>query len=54
MDFGYEEYFFGGDRCFIEWPEKVEELIPEEAVFVLFFRIAWTGVDGIGGRMIDD
>ena len=25
MDFGYEEYFFGGDRCFIEWPEKVEE-----------------------------
>lgn len=28
-DFGYQEYFFGGDYCFIEWPEMVEELLPE-------------------------
>ena len=39
MDFGYEEYFFGGDRCFIEWPEKVEELIPEEAVSCYFSEL---------------
>ena len=31
-DLGYEEYFFSGNYCFIEWPEKVEELIPEDAV----------------------
>ena len=23
LDFGYEEYFFSGDRCFIEWPEGI-------------------------------
>lgn len=28
-DFGYQEYFFGGDYCFIEWPEMVEELLPK-------------------------
>lgn len=40
MDFGYEEYFFGGNRCFIEWPEKVEELIPEEAVRCYFAELS--------------
>lgn len=39
MDFGYEEYFFGGNRCFIEWPEKVAELIPEEAVGCYFSEL---------------
>jgi len=33
-DMGYEEYFFSGDRCFIEWPEKARELIPEDALLV--------------------
>lgn len=33
-DMGYEEYFYSGDRCFIEWPEKARELIPEEALWV--------------------
>jgi tRNA threonylcarbamoyladenosine biosynthesis protein TsaE len=28
FDFGYEEYFFSEDFCFIEWPEKIEELLP--------------------------
>lgn len=27
-DFGYEEYFFSKQLCFIEWPEKVEKLLP--------------------------
>lgn len=28
-DIGYEEYFYSGNICFIEWPEKVAELLPE-------------------------
>lgn len=32
LDFGYEEYFFSGRRCFIEWPEKINDLLPEEIV----------------------
>lgn len=31
-DFGYEEYFYGGDLCFVEWPELIEELLPEGAL----------------------
>ena len=29
-DIGSEEYFYSGDRCFIEWPEKIPSLIPPE------------------------
>ena len=36
MDFGYEEYFYGGCRCFIEWPEKIDELLPEDIVNCTF------------------
>ena len=28
FDFGYEDYFYSGSLCFIEWPEKAEGLIP--------------------------
>lgn len=27
-DIGYEEYFYSGNPCFIEWPEKIQELLP--------------------------
>ena len=33
-DLGYEDYFYGGSYCFIEWPEKVERLLPAETVRV--------------------
>ena len=33
-DMGYEDYFYSGARCFIEWPEMIEELLPEDAVKV--------------------
>ena len=33
-DFGYEDYFFSGNYCFIEWPDKVAEILPENIVFV--------------------
>ena len=34
FDLGYEEYFYSGARCFIEWPEKASHLIPEDALNV--------------------
>lgn len=34
FDLGYEEYFYSGKRCFIEWPEKASHLIPDEALLV--------------------
>ena len=29
-----EEYFFSGNLCFVEWPEKIENLIPNEGISV--------------------
>ncbi len=34
FDMGYEEYFYSGAPCFIEWPEKADHLIPEDALMV--------------------
>lgn len=34
FDLGYEEYFYSGEPCLIEWPEKAEHLIPEDALRV--------------------
>ena len=33
-DMGYEDYFYSGAPCFIEWPELIEGILPEEAVKV--------------------
>ena len=33
-DIGAEEYFYSGNLCFIEWPEKIPSLIPAEHVDV--------------------
>ena len=33
-DFGYEEYFYSGDLCLVEWPEKIEQLLPENTMNV--------------------
>lgn len=33
-DFGYEEYFYSGDLCLVEWPEKIEPLLPDNVVTV--------------------
>jgi tRNA threonylcarbamoyladenosine biosynthesis protein TsaE len=40
-DLGYEDYFYGGSYCFIEWPEKVEKLLPAETVRV-FIKVGET------------
>lgn len=28
LDLGYEDYFYSGNYCFIEWPEKIPNLLP--------------------------
>ncbi len=30
MDMGIDEYLYSGNWCFIEWPENIPSLIPEE------------------------
>ena len=39
-DMGYEDYFYSGALCFIEWPELVEEVLPEDAVRVSIEELA--------------
>jgi len=34
LDLGYEEYFYSGAYCFIEWPEKIPNLLPTHYVRV--------------------
>jgi tRNA threonylcarbamoyladenosine biosynthesis protein TsaE len=34
-DMGYEDYFYSGALCFIEWPELIEEVLPDDAVKVV-------------------
>jgi tRNA threonylcarbamoyladenosine biosynthesis protein TsaE len=36
-DIGYEEYFYSGNYCFIEWPELIEEILPMEHVEIEIF-----------------
>lgn len=33
-DIGAEEYFAGNGLCLIEWPEKIEEILPEDVIKV--------------------
>ena len=33
-DMGYEDYFYSGNICFIEWPELIEDLLPPETIRV--------------------
>ncbi|MGL4851179.1 MAG: tRNA (adenosine(37)-N6)-threonylcarbamoyltransferase complex ATPase subunit type 1 TsaE [Phocaeicola sp.] len=33
-DMGYEDYFYSGALCFIEWPELIEDVLPGDALKV--------------------
>lgn len=33
-DMGYEDYFYSGALCFLEWPELIEEILPGDTVKV--------------------
>jgi tRNA threonylcarbamoyladenosine biosynthesis protein TsaE len=34
LDMGYEEYFYSGNYCLIEWPEKIPDLLPDHYIKV--------------------
>ena len=34
FDIGYEDYIYSGNYCFLEWPELIEGLLPEDVVRV--------------------
>ncbi|MDD7461526.1 MAG: tRNA (adenosine(37)-N6)-threonylcarbamoyltransferase complex ATPase subunit type 1 TsaE [Prevotella sp.] len=33
-DMGYEDYFYSGSLCFLEWPELIEDILPENVIKV--------------------
>ena len=35
-DMGYEDYFYSGNLCLLEWPELIEDMIPDIAIKVKF------------------
>lgn len=45
FEIGLEEYLYSGNYCFVEWPERAEELLPEETVPVFISELG-------GQRMI--
>jgi tRNA threonylcarbamoyladenosine biosynthesis protein TsaE len=34
LDMGCEEYFYSGDYCFIEWPEKIPDMLPSHYISI--------------------
>ena len=34
MDLGAEEYLYSGNYCFIEWPEMIEALLPDDTIYI--------------------
>ena len=46
LDMGFEEYLYSGNYCFIEWPERIPELLPDH-----YISISIKVVDN-GGRYI--
>ncbi len=35
LDLGYEDYFFSGNYCMVEWPERIDILLPDQLVEVI-------------------
>lgn len=46
LDFGYEEYLYSNNFCFIEWPEKIPNMIPNNTEKV------YINIDEDGNRVI--
>lgn len=40
LDFGAEEYLYSGNYCFIEWPEMIEQILPEDMVKIYITPIS--------------
>lgn len=39
FDMGYEDYFYSGSLCFIEWPELIEEILPGDSIKVTITQL---------------
>ena len=39
FEFGYQEYFGGEGICFVEWAERVESLLPDDAIRIRFEHV---------------
>lgn len=46
-DMGYEDYFYSGSLCFIEWPGLIEDILPGDAVKVTITQ------NEDGGRVVE-
>ena len=44
-EIGYDDYFFGGGVCMIEWPGRIEELLPEDCIHVQIEKDLSKGFD---------
>ena len=42
FDLGYEDYFYSGQYCMIEWPEKIADLIPYHHVRIKIYPVTET------------
>ena len=40
LDLGSDEYFYSGNYCFIEWPEKIPDILPDKFVSVTIKALA--------------
>jgi tRNA threonylcarbamoyladenosine biosynthesis protein TsaE len=38
LDIGYEEYLYSGYYCFLEWADKIEELLPDRYVYITIVK----------------
>ena len=47
FDIGYEDYFYGGDLCLLEWPELIDPIMPEH-----FIKVAITLGDTDDSRVV--
>jgi tRNA threonylcarbamoyladenosine biosynthesis protein TsaE len=39
LSIGIEDYFYSGYHCFVEWPQKVEQLLPDQFLILNFEKI---------------
>ena len=44
-EIGFEDYFYGGGVCLVEWSQLIEELIPEDAVQIIIEKNLEKGLD---------
>lgn len=44
-EIGYDDYFFGGGICLIEWAELIEEILPEDRISITIEKDLYKGFD---------